>query len=44
MQSNEVGFVALRIFKDSLHQIVGIKSDGLLLVVDVVVILAKFGA
>ena len=40
-QSNEISFVALRVFKDSLHQIAGIKSDGLLLVVDVVVILDR---
>jgi len=36
-QSNEISFVALRVFKDSLHQVAGIKSDGLLLVLDVVV-------
>ena len=35
-QSNEISFVALRVFKDSLHQVAGIKSDGLLLVLDVV--------
>ena len=38
-QSNEISFVALRVFKDGLHQVAGIKSNGLLLVVDVVVIL-----
>ena len=41
MQGNEVGFVALRVFKDGLHQVAGIKSDGLLLVVNVIVILDR---
>ena len=39
MQSNEVCLVALCVFKNGLHQVAGIKSDGLLLVVNVVVIL-----
>ena len=39
VQSYEISFVALCVFKDGLHQVAGIKSNGLLLVVDVVVIL-----
>lgn len=41
VQGDEVGFVALCVFKDGLHQVAGIKSDGLLLVMDVVVILDR---
>ena len=37
-QSNEISFVALRVFKDGLHQVAG-RCNGLLLVVDIVVIL-----
>ena len=39
MQGNEVGFVALRVFKNSLHQRTCIQGDGLSLVLDFVCVL-----